>query len=143
MSADNIDFMHRYARNYCGRQSTSCHGTTVQIVQPRLNLPLLGQSHSTAGSSTALSCAGELENWTGSLSVVAPSSGELENSTGSLSVVAPSSGELENSTGALSVVASRTIVLLKSSDLHFCAIYSPFYSIKLSTKTLNLVKYKK
>ena len=34
VSADNIDFMHSFARVYCGQQTSSWHGTTVQAVQP-------------------------------------------------------------------------------------------------------------
>lgn len=34
-SADNIDFVHSYARIYCGKQQSSWHGTTVQLVQPQ------------------------------------------------------------------------------------------------------------
>ena len=35
VSADNLDFLHRYARVYCGKQQSSWHGTTVQLVQPQ------------------------------------------------------------------------------------------------------------
>ena len=35
VSVDNIDFIHSYARVYCGKQVSSWHGTTVQIVQPK------------------------------------------------------------------------------------------------------------
>ena len=34
-SADNLDFIHSYARIYCGNQNSSWHGTTVQLVQPQ------------------------------------------------------------------------------------------------------------
>ena len=34
-SADNIDYIHHYARVYCGKQQSSWHGTTVQIAQPK------------------------------------------------------------------------------------------------------------
>ena len=34
VSADNIDFLHSYARVYCGSQKSSWHGMTVQAVQP-------------------------------------------------------------------------------------------------------------
>ena len=32
---DNIDFLHSYARVFCGKQTSSWHGTTVQAVQPK------------------------------------------------------------------------------------------------------------
>ena len=35
VSVDNLDFIHSYARVYCGKQQNSWHGTTVQIVQPQ------------------------------------------------------------------------------------------------------------
>ena len=34
-SADNLDYIHSYARIYCGNQQSSWHGTTVQLVQPQ------------------------------------------------------------------------------------------------------------
>lgn len=34
-SMDNLDFLHSYARIYCGKQQSSWHGTTVQLVQPQ------------------------------------------------------------------------------------------------------------
>ena len=34
-SADNLYFIHSYARIYCGNQNSSWHGTTVQLVQPQ------------------------------------------------------------------------------------------------------------
>ena len=34
-SADNLDYIHSYARVYCGNQQSSWHGTTVQLVQPQ------------------------------------------------------------------------------------------------------------
>ena len=36
MSIDNIDFfLHSYATVFCGDQKRSCHGTTIQVVQPQ------------------------------------------------------------------------------------------------------------
>ena len=35
VSADNLDFIHGYARVYCGEQQSSWHGTTIQIVHPQ------------------------------------------------------------------------------------------------------------
>ena len=32
-SADNLDFMHSFARVFCGHQTSSWHGTTVQVAQ--------------------------------------------------------------------------------------------------------------
>ena len=40
VSADNIDFMHSFARVFCGHQTTSWHGTTVQAAQPLPSLSL-------------------------------------------------------------------------------------------------------
>jgi hypothetical protein len=34
-SADNLDYLHSYARVYCGEQKSSWHGTTVQVLQPQ------------------------------------------------------------------------------------------------------------
>ena len=34
-STDNLDFVHSHARVYCGKQQSSWHGTTIQIVQPQ------------------------------------------------------------------------------------------------------------
>ena len=41
VSADNIDFMHIFARVYKGNENASWHGTTVQVVQP---IPTLSQT---------------------------------------------------------------------------------------------------
>lgn len=34
-SIDNVDYIHSYARVYCGKQMSSWHGTTIQVVQPQ------------------------------------------------------------------------------------------------------------
>ena len=34
-SIDNIDFLHSYARVFCGDQKRSWHGTIIQLVQPQ------------------------------------------------------------------------------------------------------------
>lgn len=36
VSADNLDFIHSYARVYSGNMQSSLHVTTVQVVQPKL-----------------------------------------------------------------------------------------------------------
>ena len=46
ISADNLDFVHSYARVYCGKQQSSWHGTTVQLVQPQPST-LLNAIHET------------------------------------------------------------------------------------------------
>lgn len=33
--ADNIDYVHNYARSFSRKQGTSWHGSTVQVVQPK------------------------------------------------------------------------------------------------------------
>ena len=40
VSADNIDFLHSYARVYCGNQASGWHGTSIQAVHP---IPSLSQ----------------------------------------------------------------------------------------------------
>ena len=40
VSADNLDFMHSFAQVFCGHQTSSWHGTTVQVAQPLLSLSL-------------------------------------------------------------------------------------------------------
>ena len=47
VSADNIDFMHSFARIFCGRQTSSWHGTTVKVAQPIPSLSLPEVRHST------------------------------------------------------------------------------------------------
>ena len=44
ISADNIDFLHKYAR-IAGNKKTSWHGTTVQAVQPQPSLSIFTSSH--------------------------------------------------------------------------------------------------
>ena len=39
-SIDNLDFIHSFARVYCGNQVTSWHGTTIQAAQPQPNRAL-------------------------------------------------------------------------------------------------------
>ena len=36
MSVDNIDFQNSYSHVFCGKQKSSWHGTTVQVVQPSI-----------------------------------------------------------------------------------------------------------
>ena len=38
MSADNLDYVHSFSQVYCGKQQSSWHGTTVQVVQPQPTL---------------------------------------------------------------------------------------------------------
>ena len=40
VSADNIDFLHSYARHYKGSNNSSWHGTTIQAVQPLPSLSI-------------------------------------------------------------------------------------------------------
>lgn len=40
VSADNIDFMHSYARVFQGKQNSSWHGTSIQVVQPLPSLEI-------------------------------------------------------------------------------------------------------
>ena len=35
VSADNLDFVHKHGRSFCGRLEAAWHGTTVQIAQPK------------------------------------------------------------------------------------------------------------
>ena len=41
VSADNIDFLHSYARVFKGNQTSSWHGTSIQAVIPKLSLSLV------------------------------------------------------------------------------------------------------
>ena len=49
VSADNLDYVHGYARVFSGKQQSSWHGTTVQVVQPK-PLGLIDTPHSTQSS---------------------------------------------------------------------------------------------
>ena len=51
ISADNLDFMHSFARVFCGKQQSSWHGTTVQVVQPLPSLSLIS-THTDSASIT-------------------------------------------------------------------------------------------
>ena len=44
VSADNIDFLHSYARHFKGSKNNSWHGTTVQVVQPLPSLSIHPES---------------------------------------------------------------------------------------------------
>ena len=46
VSADNIDFLHSYARTFRGSHNSSWHGTTVQAVQPLPSISMIMQSAS-------------------------------------------------------------------------------------------------
>ena len=52
ISADNIDYLHSYARVYNGKQESSWHGTSIQAVQPNPTLSLV----CTQGESSTLTC---------------------------------------------------------------------------------------
>ena len=45
-SLDNLDFIHSFARVYCGNQATSWHGTTVMASQPQPSKALEGEIQS-------------------------------------------------------------------------------------------------
>ena len=49
VSTDNIDFVHSYAKVFCGNQASSWHGTTVEAVQP---IPSLCEEDSTTVTSS-------------------------------------------------------------------------------------------
>ena len=52
VSADNIDFLHSYARVFRGNQSSGWHGTSVQAVQPLPSLSLQSGIRETSFSET-------------------------------------------------------------------------------------------
>ena len=54
VSADNLDFMHSFARVFGGHQTSSWHGTTVQVAQPLPSLSVAEEVHIT-GTSPATS----------------------------------------------------------------------------------------
>ena len=43
VTVDNIDFLQRHAMVYCGDQSRSWHGTSVQVVQPSSSIEVQPQ----------------------------------------------------------------------------------------------------
>ena len=46
ISADNIDFIHSFAKVFCGNQLSSWHGTSIQAVQPLIaNQPKNDPNH--------------------------------------------------------------------------------------------------
>ena len=53
VSADNLDFLHSFARVFCGNQKSSWHGTTVQVVQPLPSLSLPGGRDITVSQASA------------------------------------------------------------------------------------------
>ena len=69
VSVDNIDFLQRHAYVYCGDQSRSWHGTTVQAVVPMHNVicdgsgdPALNHRQSARENMTNSSAATEMES---------------------------------------------------------------------------------
>ncbi len=44
VSADNIDFLHSFARVFCGKQTSSWHGTSIQAAQPLPSLSLVEEN---------------------------------------------------------------------------------------------------
>ena len=48
--ADNLDYVHSHARAYCGKQKSSWHGATVQVVQPQYTTSL----HTSHGMQTLM-----------------------------------------------------------------------------------------
>ena len=59
VSVDNIDFLHSYAQIFNGKQVSSWHGTSVQVVQP---YPSLDVIHSSGAGSIAEEPVGQNNN---------------------------------------------------------------------------------
>lgn len=53
VSADNIDFLHSYARVFKGSKNSSWHGTSVQAVQPLPSLSIHSEVHTQDTDTTA------------------------------------------------------------------------------------------
>ena len=52
-SVDNIDYVHSYARVYCGKQQSSWHGITIQIVQPQPTVLIDRETRTQAETTTS------------------------------------------------------------------------------------------
>ena len=61
VSADNIYFMHSYARIFCSHQTSSWHGTTVQAIQPLPSLSLPESLLNEARLTDSHACGSPLE----------------------------------------------------------------------------------
>ncbi len=69
-SADNLDFIHYYARVYCGNQQSSWHGTTEQVVQPQPLIPLHLPTPLVSDSPSQAPLMPALRDYPGQVSVV-------------------------------------------------------------------------